>query len=113
MTPTDTLQVVPAKVVGLVTLVIELNLVVGLELDHAGGASLVLRLLPPLLEPLGLRLHEVQIFRGNTHHRRLIALPGVLLPEDDAGLPLRRAGLNGHLRPDELRIHPRLDLREV
>lgn len=35
------------------------------------------------------------------------------LLEDDAGLPLRRARLNGHRRPDELRIRLRLNLQEV
>ncbi|EMS51776.1 Sulfite oxidase [Triticum urartu] len=60
-----------------------------------------------------LRLHEVRVCPREPCHHRLIGFPGVPLLEDDAGLPLCRAGLTGHWQPDELHIRPRLDHQEV
>lgn len=100
----------------LLTLAVVIALVVGLKLDHLGGASFVLLLLAliiPLLEPLHLCLQEVWIFCGEPRHRRLITLMYVPLLEDAAGVPFRRAGRNVHRSANELRLHLGFDLQKV
>lgn len=53
------------------------------------------------------------MFRGEPRHLRLIALPGVPLLQDDAGVPLHLAGYNIHQRTYELRLLSDFDFREV
>ena len=55
----------------------------------------------------------MRVFHRKPRHHQLIPLPGVPLLEDDAGLPYRRARLNGHQSPNELRMRLCLDLQKV